>query len=96
MTELTMILEPTAPACAATAAPQRTLNSLRGKVIGFIDNTKPNFDLLADDMADLLVREHAAAGIVRHRKHAVSSSATDAMLEEVRAKCDLVIAGSGD
>jgi len=28
---------------------------LRGKTIGFIDNTKPNFDVLADEMAELLV-----------------------------------------
>jgi hypothetical protein len=42
------------------------------------------------------VREHGAAGVVRHRKRAPSLSATDAMLDDVGDKCDLVITGSGD
>jgi hypothetical protein len=96
MSRPTTILDPGAPVAAALATPASALRDVRGKTIGFIDNTKPNFNLLADEIGDLLVREHGAAGVVRHRKRAPSVSATDAMFDDVSARCDLVITGSGD
>lgn len=93
---MSQILDPGAPAPQAEHTATRSPASVRGKVVGFIDNTKPNFDLLADDMAEILVSEHGAAGVVRHRKRAPSDGASAAMLQDVRDRCDLVIAGSGD
>jgi hypothetical protein len=80
----------------AEALSARALADVRGKVVGFIDNTKPNFNLLADDMADLLVNEYGAAEVMRFRKRAPSDGASAAMLEAIAQKADLVIAGSGD
>ncbi|MCC6531076.1 MAG: hypothetical protein IT531_00885 [Burkholderiales bacterium] len=91
-----LILDPAAPVPAAAKLAERALGGIAGKVVGFIDNTKPNFDLLADDMAELLVREHAAAAVMRYRKRAPSDGAGAAVLEEIAQKVDLVIAGSGD
>jgi hypothetical protein len=91
-----IILDPGAPPAQALDSPTRAIDTLRGKVVGFVDNTKPNFDVLADEMASLLVSEHGAAGVVRHRKRAPSDGASASMLEDLREKCDLVIAGSGD
>ena len=92
----TVILEPTARAGAASRTAWRPLSTLQGKVVGFIDNSKPNFHLLADDLADLLVTRLGAAGIVRHRKLSASIPAPDTVYEDLAQKCDLVIAGSGD
>jgi hypothetical protein len=92
----TVILEPTARAAAITRTAWRPLPTLRGKVIGFIDNSKPNFHVLADDLAELLVTRHGAAGVVRHRKLSASIPAPDNIVEDIAAKCDLVITGSGD
>ena len=36
------VYDPTAPVAGATQNLRRTVGDLRGKVIGFIDNTKPN------------------------------------------------------
>lgn len=69
---------------------------LAGKVVGIVDNSKPNFDRLADEISELLARDHGVASVVRHRKRAPSIPATDAMMREFEDKCDLVIAGSGD
>lgn len=91
-----VILDPCAPATTKVATPKGLPSGLRGKIIGFIDNTKPNFDVLADEMTELLVREYGVAGIVKHRKRAPSMAATEAMMQELQDKCDLVIAGSGD
>ena len=73
-----------------------TLKSLQGKVVGFGDNSKPNFSLLADDMAMLLQREHGVKMVVRHQKRTSTMAAGADVIRDMVAECDLVIAGSGD
>ena len=90
------ILEPTAPLGKAPASSWKPLEDLAGKVIGFIDNSKPNFNVLADDLAALLVERYGVASVVRHRKLAASIPAPDTTYADVAEKCDLLIAGSGD
>jgi hypothetical protein len=92
----TIILEPTAAAGMRTHVPWRPLDTLKGKTVGFIDNSKPNFDHLADDLAELLVARHGVASVIRHRKLSASIPAAESVLEEIARQCDLVIAGSGD
>jgi hypothetical protein len=91
-----VILEPTAlPGIAARAA-WRTLDTLQGKVVGFIDNSKPNFHHLADDLGQLLMERHGVARIVKHRKRSASMPAPESAIADVEEHCDLVITGSGD
>ena len=73
-----------------------TIDTLRGKVVGFLDNSKSNFRPLADDMADILQREFGVASIVRHAKSNPCEPAPDAFIAELAARCDLVITGTGD
>ncbi len=65
-------------------------------MVGFIDNSKPNFQLLADDLSELLMTRYGAASVVRHRKRSASIPAPDTVLADIAEKCDLVITGSGD
>ena len=74
----------------------QALAGLAGRVVGFIDNSKPNFEHLVDDLAELLVARHGVARIVRHRKRAASVPAAEDVLDDFARQCDLVIAGSGD
>ena len=46
----------------------KPLETLQGKVVGFIDNSKPNFNYLVDDLAELLSRSYGVARVVKHRK----------------------------
>ena len=92
----TVILDPTAPSGAGAQRPWRALDSLRGKVVAVIDNSKPNFNHLADDLAALLVSRHGVARVVRHRKRAASVPALESVYADIEANCDLVITGSGD
>jgi len=96
MTESILILDPAARASRAVAATKQMSGGVAGRTIGFIDNTKPNFDVLVDDMAELLVREYGARAIVKHRKRAPSMGAGELVMQDVQEKCDLVITGSGD
>jgi len=96
MTENSLILDPTAPGASAPRHARKTLGGLEGKVVGFIDNAKPNFHHLVDDLAELLVNRHGVASIVKHRKRSASIPAPPQVYADVREKCDLVITGSGD
>jgi len=96
MTTTTVILDPGAPAQHAAAGGGWALEGLQGKVVGFIDNAKPNFNNLVDEMAALLTSQHGVARVVKERKRAASIPAEQAMLDALSAECDLVITGSGD
>lgn len=89
------LFDPTAPREAAGAA-SGVLAGLKGKTVGFIDNAKPNFDHLADDLAELLVSRYGVGRVVKRRKRSASVPAPEEMIAAVTGECDLVIAGSGD
>jgi hypothetical protein len=100
MTKTVTLFDPTAPAGArpvnkADAAPA-ALSSLAGKVVGFIDNAKPNFGVLADDIGGLLESKLGVARVVKHRKPSASVPARPEVIEALAAECDVVITGSGD
>ena len=96
MTGTVILYDPTAPRQQAGRAEQRTLAGLKGKVVGFIDNAKPNFNHLVDDLAELLITRYGVARVVKRKKRSASVPAPAEMMREVTGECDLVIAGSGD
>ncbi len=90
------VYNPTAPSPDATQNLRRTVGDLSGKVIGFIDNSKPNFSLLVDDLAALLTERYGVKAIVKRGKRGASMPATSQVIDELAQDCDLVITGSGD
>jgi hypothetical protein len=90
------ILDPIAPSGMAANSTWKALDSLKGKVVGFMDNSKPNFNVLADELSDLLKTKYGVKDVVRHRKLAASIPTPDLSLADIEARCDLVISGSGD
>ncbi|HET7158908.1 MAG TPA: hypothetical protein VFI62_07920 [Burkholderiales bacterium] len=98
MTATLTLFDPTAPRRDPDHAgvDKPTLSGLAGKVVGFIDNAKPNFGLLADDLAELLKTKYGVARVVRHRKPSASVPAKPEVIESLSAECDVVITGSGD
>jgi hypothetical protein len=96
MTGHSIILDPGAPSGSTAQPMRRALVGLHGKVVGFIDNSKPNFNHLVDDLAEALVKRHGVASVVKHRKRAASNPAPDSVLADIEERCDLVITGSGD
>ena len=96
MSRTTLVYDPVAP-CLAQAAPSpRSLDALQGKVIGFIDNSKPNFNHLVEDLSRLLVEKHGAKRVIARRKRSASQGASDAMMSELIRETDAIITGSGD
>ncbi len=68
----------------------------RGKTVGFLDNTKPNFDLLLQKLGRLLRQQYQVAEIVYRRKPNSASAASPETLAELARRCDVAITGSGD
>jgi hypothetical protein len=70
--------------------------ALRGLTVGFLDNTKTNFDRLARHMGELLVERFGVAAVVHRRKANASSPAPAELVAALAKECDLVLAGSAD
>ncbi len=97
MSQTIEVLDPVAPARADTAPTARAAaRSLRGATVGIIDNSKPNFSLLADDLERLLIEQQGVARVLRHRKSSASIGADAQVLAAIASESALVISGSGD
>ena len=96
MTASVLLYDPTAPRREQGRQTQRTLDALAGKVVGFIDNAKPNFDHLVDDLSELLVSRYGVKQVIKRKKRAASVAAPEVVYQELAGQCDLVITGSGD
>jgi hypothetical protein len=96
MAATTRIFDPTAPAGDLPQLARRTLDGLKGKTVGFIDNAKPNFNFLVEDLAAEFTQKHGVKAIVTRRKRGASIPADESMIREVADACDIVITGSGD
>jgi hypothetical protein len=93
------LFDPTAPARQTderAAASKQVLAGLAGKTVGFIDNAKPNFGALADDIGELLKTKYGVARVITRRKPSASVPAAPEVIRELSTECDLVITGSGD
>ena len=98
MTATLILFDPTAPRREpeGAGAEHAPLAGLAGKVVGFIDNAKPNFNVLAEDLGELLKSKYGVAKVVMRRKPSASVPAKREIIEELSGECDVVIAGSGD
>ena len=90
------LYDPTTARGPESAGAGPTLATLSGSVVGFIDNAKPNFNHLVDDIGDLLVSNYGVKRVVKRRKSSASIPAPDEVVRELADECDLVITGSGD
>jgi hypothetical protein len=91
-----VLFDPTAPRQQGSGEAPRILPGLKGAVVGFIDNAKPNFNFLVDDLAELLVTRYGVARVIKRRKRSASVPAPEEMMRAITGECDLVITGSGD
>jgi hypothetical protein len=71
-------------------------DSLAGKRVGLVENTKFNSDRLLQKIGDLLVAEYGAADARIWRKKNASVPAHEEIVQELRATCDVMVAGIGD
>lgn len=90
------VFDPTASSQNKPLQPGQRLDGLAGKVVGFIDNGKPNFNNLVDDLAELLVNKYGVVTVIKRGKRGGSVPASDEVMAELSERCDVVIVGSAD
>jgi hypothetical protein len=93
-----IVLSPEGKAQTSTAkvAGLPQFGDLRGKVVGLLDNSKPNADKLAERLAELLKEKYGVASVISRRKLTAQQGAPNQYLDELAARADIVLSGLGD
>jgi hypothetical protein len=81
---------------AARVAPLPRFADLNGKVVGLLDNSKPNADKLEERFAQLLRERLDVGRVVTRRKISAQQGAPKEYLDELASQADFVISGLGD
>ncbi len=89
------VLNPTGRKHLVEDKPVSGIVTLENSIIGFLDNSKPNFAVFLDRLEIFLLSDRRVARIVRRQKPQPSFPAT-VLIDELAQNCDLVITGSGD
>lgn len=95
MSSTIRVLNPSAESKVSQQVPMSLPADLSGKSIGFLDNSKANFDLLTRQMEALLRERHGVGRVVFQKKPNAATPAPPEVLAAL-AGVDLVITGSAD
>ena len=68
---------------------------LRGKVVGIIDNTKEQADVIAEAIADGLREHYGVAAVIIRRKPYYSRPAPAELIDEMAKQVDVAAAAVG-
>ncbi len=90
------ILDPTVEVATQPVKFVARPDSLAGQRVGLVENTKFNSDRLLQKIGDILVAEYGAAEARMWRKHNSSVPAHEEIVQELKASCDVMVAGIGD
>ncbi|HET7875469.1 MAG TPA: hypothetical protein VFN71_08070 [Methylomirabilota bacterium] len=90
------VLSPVGERRSATVSVPALPRDLGGLTVGFLDNTKPNFDRLVEGMGAVLRERFGVKAVVHRRKANASTPAPREVIEALAKECDLVLAGSAD
>jgi len=97
-TKFIEVLDPTAKAVAVQVGITTQVGDLNGKIIGFLDNRKPNFDVFLARLKELLCQKFDFGDIISVKKGDMDNNAPlDAEeMEKLVVRCDVVLNGICD
>ena len=75
-----------------TARPE----SLAGKTLGLLENTKANSDRVLEELGNILASEYEFKGILQFSKHSASLPTKPEVINEILESCDVLVVGVGD
>jgi hypothetical protein len=68
---------------------------LAGKVVGLLDNTKEQADIILDTVASVLRERYGVARVITRRKEFFSKPATDELINEMANEVQVAVAALG-
>jgi hypothetical protein len=89
-------LDPTVAAEITAVGTAPRLESLEGKVVGLLDNSKAAGRVILDDLGVMLRERYGVAEIVNAGKPTFGRVAEEALVNELAERCDVVITALGD
>ena len=95
MTDEPGFIDPTVKKQRARIAPAARPMDLSGKVVGLLDNTKEQGDLILEAVAETLQRDYGVARVVVKRKEYFSRPASDALLDQFAQEVEIVVSALG-
>jgi hypothetical protein len=90
------LLDPTTEAAAQSIAYAARPDSLEGKRVALIENTKFNSDRILEKIGQILKDEYGVRETHLYHKHNASVPAHEEIIAEVKKSCDVMVAGIGD
>jgi hypothetical protein len=88
-------IDPTAGGGKAKIAAAPRPMDLAGKVVGLLDNTKEQGDVILRTIADALREQHGVARVVVKRKEHYSKPAAASIIDEMAQEVEVAIAAVG-
>jgi hypothetical protein len=95
MSEKLPWIDPTAGGGKAKIATAPRPMDLAGKVVGLLDNTKEQGDVILKTIGDALREQHGVARVVIKRKEHYSKPAVDSIIDEMAQEVEVAIAAVG-
>ncbi len=91
----TDFVDPTAGSVSEPIALADRPSDLSGKVVGILDNTKEQADIILQTLGEALREKYGVKEVIMRRKEHYSKPAPDEMIKEMADQCDVVICALG-
>lgn len=88
-------IDPTSGGSRAKVALAPRPMDLAGKVVGLLDNTKEQADVILETIGEALRQRYGVAKVIIRRKEAFSRPATEALLNEMAREVQVAAAALG-
>ena len=90
------ILDPTAEDVPEELGLSQTLPSLKGKIVGLLENRKYHADAFLGELKEILINDYGAAKVVYATKFTYSAACAEDTLQSLTEDCDAVIHAIAD
>ena len=88
-------VDPTAGGGKEIIPPAPRPTSLSGKVIGLIDNTKEQADIILQTIGEALCERYGGESVIVRRKEHYSKPAAEELIGDMAKQVDIAVAGLG-
>jgi len=95
MTDDLPFIDPTAGGSKTTVARASRPMDLGGMVVGLLDNSKEQADIILDVVAETLLERYGVSKVVMRRKQFYSKPAAAELMDEMANEVDVAVAALG-